>query len=99
MVQMKSLVLAGAGLAAMACLAQGARAGLGEGADSLVHDRAALHGTSEIVTPMAFYDLHEVMTEDGTRVREYVSRYGTVFGIAWSGRTKPDLSVLLAAHY
>lgn len=80
-------------------LAHGAQAGLGEGIDSVSRDRTALQGTSEVVTPMAAYDLHEIATADGSRVREYVTRTGTVFGVAWNGRTKPDLSALLAAHY
>jgi hypothetical protein len=86
-------------LAAGICLAAVAQAGLGEGTDSLSRDRTALGATADVVTPMAAYDLHEITTTDGNRVREYVSRAGTVFGVAWSGRTKPDLSALLAVHY
>jgi Protein of unknown function (DUF2844) len=86
-------------LVAGICLSHAAQAGLGEGADSISRDRIALRANAEVVTPLAAYDLHEITTDDGSRVREYVSRAGTVFGVAWSGRTKPDLSALLAAHY
>ncbi len=81
------------------CLSHAALAGLGEGADSLPRDRMALRASADSVTAFNAYDVHEVTTEDGSRVREYVSRSGTIFGVAWSGRTKPDLSALLAAHY
>jgi hypothetical protein len=81
------------------CLSHAALAGLGEGADSLAHDRMALRASADSVTPFNAYDLHEVTTEDGSRVREYMSRSGTIFAVAWSGRSKPDLSALLGAHY
>ena len=87
------------GLVAGICLSHAALAGLGEGADSLPRDRTALRASADSVTALNAYDLHEVTTEDGSRVREFVSRSGTIFGVAWSGRTKPDLSALLAAHY
>jgi hypothetical protein len=80
-------------------LAPTAYAGLGEAVDSVQRDHVALHGTTLAVTPMQAYDLHEITTADGTRVRQYVSRSGTVFAVAWSGRSMPDLHVLLAQHY
>src|ERR1700691_1560282 len=87
------------GLVAVICVSHAALAGLGESADSISRDRIALRAGAEVITPLAAYDLHEIMTGDGGRVREYVSRGGTVFGVAGSGRSKPDLSALLAAHY
>lgn len=81
------------------CFVARAQAGLGERAESVQSDYAALHGTAHTVTPLTAYDLHEITTADGARLHEYVSRSGTVFGVAWSSRAKPDLSVLLAKHY
>jgi hypothetical protein len=75
-----------------------AQAGLGEPAASVPRDHAALHGTALTVTPTHAYDLHEITTPE-TRVREYVSRTGTVFAVTWSGRATPDLSVVLGARY
>jgi hypothetical protein len=75
-----------------------ARAGLGEGIESLQRDRLALHGAVDAVTSLQAYDVHETAMADGTRVREFVARNGAVFGVAWNGRSKPDLSVLLASH-
>ncbi len=80
-------------------LASGARAGLGGAVASVERDGTLLKATSHAVTPMASYQLHEMTTPDGVRVREYVSQAGTVFGVAWDGLVKPDLSVLLGQHY
>ena len=76
-----------------------ARAGLGGAADSVAHDHAELRGQALVVTPMQDYDLHEITTADGTRVREYVSRGGTVFGVTFTGPSLPDLKVVLGSHY
>ena len=45
------------------------------------------------------YDVHEIVTGDGTLVREYVSPVGQVFGIAWQGPTRPDLGPLLGEFF
>ncbi len=90
---------AGIALALGLCLASAARAGLGERVESVPRDHAALHGAALKVTPMANYDLHEITTAAGDRVREYVSADGAVFATTWSGHSMPDLKVVLAAHY
>jgi hypothetical protein len=79
-------------------LAPAAFAGLGEQTDSISRDHAALRGTALQVTPAASWDVHEITTAEGSRVREYASKDGTVFAVAWEGRM-PDLHVLLASHY
>lgn len=86
-------------LAAIAALAAApAHAGLGERAETIARDRTALRGASLQVMPKAAFDLHEITTAEGSRVREYASKSGTVFAVAWQGRM-PDLHVLLASHY
>ena len=84
--------------AVLALAAAPAHAGLGESVDSIARDHAALRGASLHVTPAANWDLHEITTAQGTRVREYSSKSGTVFAVTWRGRM-PDLHVLLASHY
>ncbi len=79
--------------------AQGSRAGLGQGVESIAVDHAALHGVAEAVTAGTAFDVHAITLPDETQVREYVSHQGTVFGVAWAGRSKPDLGVLLGQHY
>ena len=45
------------------------------------------------------YDVRSFVTEQGTTVREYASRSGAVFGVAWDGRRPPDFRVLLGSYY
>ena len=89
--------LAAVGAALLA--APGAYAGLGQGVASVATDHEVLHGVAQAVIAHADYDVHEITLADETRVREYVSHAGTVFGVAWSGRSNPDLTVLLGQHY
>ncbi len=81
------------------CTAGASQAGLGQSADSVARDRAALQATEHRATPMAAFDLHEFTTAHGGRVRHYVSPQGVVFATTWSGPTLPDLKVLLGPHY
>lgn len=76
-----------------------AGAGLGDGADSVQRTHLALRGTTLTVTPHNGYDVHETVTADGARVRQYVSHTGTVFAVGWSSRTQIDLKTVLAGHY
>ncbi len=82
-----------------ALLAPAAYAGLGEPVESVQRDHAALRGTTLSVTPMVSYDLHETTTVDGIRLRQYASRTGTVFAVAWSGPALPDLKLVLGKSY
>jgi hypothetical protein len=88
-------LVAVAGLA----LSPTAQAGLGEGVDSVARDHASLRAHASSVVPMQAYDLHEMTTADGGRVREYVTRDGTVFAVTFSGRTMPDLHTVLGSRY
>jgi len=45
------------------------------------------------------YTLHTLQTATGTQVREYVSRAGTVFAVAWDGPQMPDLQQLLGSYF
>src|SRR5512140_1071970 len=90
---------AGIALAFGLFFAGAAQAGLGERGESIARDHATLRGTALQVTPMANYQMHEITSEHGGRVREYVSPAGRVFATTWSGPAMPDLKVVLAAHY
>ena len=76
-----------------------AHAGLGEPVESVQRDHAALRGKALAVTPAATFDRHEITTAEGTLVSEYASHAGTVFAVTWSGRSLPDLKVVLGQHY
>ena len=76
--------------------AQGA---LGGSREEIARDQEALGGTRTTVTSGQGYEVHEMITADGTTVRQYVEPSGRVFAVTWSGRFRPNLKVLLGSHY
>ena len=76
-----------------------ARAGLGAAREDLLHDAAALQTTRVTITSREGYDVHEMISADGTTVRAYVEPGGRVFAVTWSGRVQPDLRVVLGPYY
>lgn len=66
-----------------------ANATLGERADSV--EKRETRGSSTV-------GIHEVASNGGFVLREYVTADGTVFGCAWSGSRHPDLSVVLGRY-
>jgi hypothetical protein len=74
-----------------------ARASLGGDLTSVLDDAAALHGTVQ-ASPLQQFDLEEIVTDNGIRVREFLNRNGIVFAVAWSGPVTPDLQRLLGAQ-
>jgi len=73
-------------------------AALGGDAASVTSDADALHGVIHS-TPLQQYDIHEITSDNGMRLREYLDRNGLVFAVAWSGPAMPDLQKLLGASY
>ena len=84
--------------ALLVVLAGSAHATLGAGAQSVIADQAAMSATRAL-TPQATFDLHELTTPAGVKVREYAARGGPVFAVAWDGPIAPDLKQLLGVHY
>jgi len=84
-------------MSAAACVSAPALAALGGDARSVESDRAVLKGVLH-VTPMVEYDLHEIRTESGTVIHEYVSPQGKVFAVSWHGPGRPDLAQLLGSY-
>lgn len=74
-----------------------AGATLGGAADSVTTDRKALSAVRRTTTVGPGYTVQEI-TSDATTVREYVSRDGIVFAIAWNGLIHPDLTILLGSY-
>jgi hypothetical protein len=72
-------------------------ASLGGTADSVEADRRALSAVRRATVERAGYTVHEFEV-GATRVREYLSPAGVVFGVAWGGLTHPDLDTLLGSH-
>ncbi len=71
---------------------------LGGDESSVATDMAQLKATVK-VTPGDAFAVHEIKAPDGEVVREYVSPTGRVFGVAWQGRSIPDLQQLLGAYF
>lgn len=61
----------------------------------LLHAQSSAASTAST----AAYSVTQTTLASGDIVREYVSSAGTVFGIAWSGTTMPDLPTLLGAYF
>jgi len=80
-----------------------ADAGLGEPEASATADAAALHASlksTEIKsTDTSNYRVHAIELPSGTIVREYATLSGTVFAVAWSGPTIPNLQQTLGSYY
>jgi hypothetical protein len=75
-----------------------ARAALGGDAASVASDADALHGVIHS-TLLQQYDIHEITSDNGMRLREFQDRSGVVFAVVWSGPAMPDLQKLLGASY
>jgi hypothetical protein len=73
-------------------------AALGGDAASVASDAVALHGVIH-ATPLQQYDIHEITSDNGMRLREFLSRSGVVFAVTWSGPAMPDLQKLLGGSY
>jgi len=73
-------------------------AALGGDVTSVQDDQAHMRAQRR-VTQTPSYSLHEMQTQSGTVVREFVSPQGKVFGVTWHGSTIPDLQQLLGSYY
>lgn len=97
----KKAYVLGAGLGLMMATAftivPRAGAALGGSADSVATDRKALSAVRRTTTVGPVYTVQEIAS-DATNVREYVSRDGIVFAIAWNGLLHPDLTTLLGSY-
>jgi hypothetical protein len=84
-------------LSVLAAAAFPAGATLGGSAESVVTDQTKLHAKRAVVERRD-YTIHEITSNDGTVIREYVTPAGKVFGVSWTGPTIPDLTQLLGAY-
>jgi hypothetical protein len=84
-------------LSILAAAAFPAGATLGGSAESVVTDQSKLHAKRAVVERRD-YTIHEITSDDGTLVREYVTPDGKVFGVSWTGPTIPDLTQLLGTY-
>lgn len=71
-------------------------AGLGQPEASVTADQQRMKSEDHVQTFQSFR-VHE-LTRENTTVREYVSPQGLVFGLAWQGRSMPDVNQLLGNY-
>lgn len=83
---------------AIALPADSAYAALGGDAASVVADTAEMHGVAH-ATLLQQYDIQEITTDSGVRVREFLNRNGVVFAVTWNGPVVPNLRALLGASF
>lgn len=81
----------------LAAAAFPAWATLGGSVESVVTDQSKFHAKRAVVERQD-YTIHEITSDDGTVIREYVTPAGKVFGVSWTGPTIPDLTQLLGAY-
>jgi hypothetical protein len=84
-------------LAVVFAAAEKVQAALGESADSVATDRRALSAAQGNITAHSGYAVQEINSAS-VSVREYISPSGIVFGVAWNGLIRPDLSQLLGSY-
>jgi Protein of unknown function (DUF2844) len=73
-------------------------AALGGDVNSVVADQAQMKAQRR-VTQRTAYSIHEMQSQTGTTVREFVSPQGKVFGVAWQGQTLPNFQQVLGSYY
>lgn len=84
-------------LPVLAVTAFPAWATLGGSVESVATDQSRLHAKRAVVEKQD-YTVHEITSDDGTVIREYVTPAGKVFGVSWTGPTIPDLTQLLGTY-
>lgn len=74
-----------------------ASAGLGQPEASVSTDAQQMKSEDHIRS-LQGYEVHQLTSANGPTVREFVSPQGMVFGIAWQGRSVPNMNQLLGAY-
>jgi len=73
-------------------------AALGGDVNSVLADQAQMKAQRR-VTQMSAYSIHEMQSQTGTTVREFVTPEGKVFGVAWQGQSLPNFQQVLGSYY
>lgn len=75
-----------------------ARAALGGDSASVLDDAGELHGVVERSVSQQF-EIHQIVTDNGMQVREFLNRNGVVFAVSWAGPALPNLQRLLGSQF
>jgi hypothetical protein len=81
----------------LAAAASAAFAALGDRADSIAADGAALAAARGVADARPGYRIERLDSAART-VREYVDPSGVVFAVSWEGLSHPDLTAVLGAY-
>jgi Protein of unknown function (DUF2844) len=73
-------------------------AALGGDLDSIEADRAQMKAQTT-VTQSSNYAVHEMKSDLGTVVREYVTSDGRVFAVSWHGTSMPNMKQILGSYF
>lgn len=94
----QNLFTAAAGVALLSASTP-ALAALGGDASTVDADRVRMKGALVRIVRNDAYTLHEIRSETGTTVREFISPGGRVFAVAWEGQWHPDMEQVLGAYF
>jgi hypothetical protein len=75
------------------------RAALGGDASTVDSDRVRMKGSLLRIVRSDAYTLHEIRSQSGTTVREFISPAGRVFAVAWEGQWHPDMEQVLGSYF
>ncbi|HUO60546.1 MAG TPA: DUF2844 domain-containing protein [Candidatus Acidoferrales bacterium] len=75
-----------------------AYASLGDSFSSVQADQSHMKASIRS-TQQDGYIVHELQSQSGVRVREYVSPEGKVFAVSWDGPFMPDLRQVLGSYF
>jgi hypothetical protein len=70
---------------------------LGQSEATVKSDQLQLKSQEQAQTLEA-YTVHQLTTDAGQTVKEFVSPQGIVFGVSWQGRSVPDMTQLLGTY-
>lgn len=73
-------------------------AALGGDINSVLSDQAQMKAQRR-VTQTNGYSIHEMQSQSGQTIREFVSPQGKVFGVAWQGQSLPNFQQVLGSSY
>jgi len=75
-------------------------ASLGDDESSIQKDNTRLGGTHiKKQVQQQLFSVHELQSDNGATIKEYVSPQGKVFAVTWKGPLMPDLNQLLGQYF
>lgn len=93
-----SLAVAAAAVLTLSVAPRSAWASLGGDETTVQADQNRMAATLR-TTSRDLYTINEMRAPNNVVVREFVSPAGKVFGVAWQGPSRPDLSQVLGAYF